>query len=167
MKRAMSALAAAAAVLVTSGGAATAARPAPTEPSLVGSAKLLRAGGHDVRFAFDAHGLGPDARGTFRVTHSSPTADVRFSGTIDCLIVGGPVAVATGVITESSLHEFIGLRRGFTVYDHGRHDRLGYSWLLDPGNTESVPLCVSTAPFETLEKGDFRAVEWLPPQTRP
>ena len=165
IKRAVLALAAAAAVLVTTGGAATASRPKPTEPSLVGSVKTYRAQGDDVRFTFDAHGLGPDARGTFKVSHYLGTEGAWFSGRIDCLAVGGPVAVATGIITASSLKEFIGVRRGFTVYDHGRHDRVGYSWVLDPGSTESVPQCVSAAPFETVESGDFKAVEWLPPQT--
>ena len=167
MKRAILALAAAAAVLVSTGGAASAARPRPTEPSLVGSAKLWRAAGDDVRFAFDAHGLGPDARGTFRVSHYLGKEGGWFSGEIDCLVVGGPVAVATGVIKESSYPEFIGVRRGFTVYDHGRHDRVGYSWVLDPGNTESVPLCASGAPYETVESGDFRTVEWFPPGILP
>jgi hypothetical protein len=164
IKRAFLALAAAAAVLISSGGAATASRPQPTEPSLTGSAKLYRKAGDDIRFRFDAHGLGPDARGTFRIDHYLGDEGGWFSGTIDCLIVGGPVAVATGVITASSFPEFVGVRRGFSVYDHGRHDRVGYSWVLDPGNTESVPKCVSAAPFETVESGNFRAVEWLPPQ---
>jgi hypothetical protein len=170
MKRAALALAAAAAVLVTSGGAASASRPRPTEPtepSLVGSAKTWRAQGDDVRFTFDAHGLGPDARGTFRVSHYLGTEGGWFSGDIDCLVVGGPVAVATGVIKESNFPQFIGVRRGFTVYDHGHHDRVGYSWALDPGGTESVPLCASGAPYETVETGDFRVVEWFPPNVLP
>lgn len=167
MKRAVLALTAAAAVLITSGGAASATRPAPTEPSLVGSATLWRAAGDDIRFTFDAHGLGPDARGTFRVSHYLGTEGAWFSGRIDCLAVGGPVAVATGIITASSLKGFIGVRRGFTVYDHGRHDRVGYSWVIDPGSTESVPLCVSGAPYETVETGDFRTVEWFPPGVLP
>jgi len=167
MKRAILALTAAAALLVTSGGAASAGPTRPTEPSLVGSGKLWRAAGDDIRFTFDAHGLGPDARGTFRVSHYLGTEGGWFSGKIDCLVVGGPVAVATGVITASSYQEFIGVRRGFTVYDHGRHDRLGYSWVFDPGNTESVPLCASNAPFETVETGNFRTVEWFPPDILP
>lgn len=167
MKRAVLALAAAAAVLITSGGAASANPARPTEPSLVGAAKLWRAAGDDIRFTFDAHGLGPEARGTFRVSHYLGGEGGWFSGKIDCLVVGGPVAVATGVITASSFPEFIGVRRGFTVYDHGRHDRLGYSWIFDPGSTESVPLCASNAPFETVESGNFRTVEWFPPDILP
>ncbi|CAM3355920.1 hypothetical protein KIPE111705_04525 [Kibdelosporangium persicum] len=130
----------------------------PTEPSLVGSGTLHRSDGQYVRFTFDAHGLSKDARGTFTIQHDAFWA----RGRIDCLIVGGPVAIATGVITESSQPAFHDVRRGFTVYDHGRHDRLGYSWLFDPGSLESVPECVGMAPFETVERGDFRAVEWLP-----
>jgi hypothetical protein len=37
----------------------------------------------------------------------------------------------------------------------------------EPGNTESVPLCVSGAPYETVESGDFRTVEWFPPGVLP
>lgn len=167
MKRAVLALTAAAAVLISSGGAASAARPRPTEPSLVGSAKMWRASGEDVRFAFDAHGLGPDARGTFRVSHYLGAEGVWFTGRIDCLAVGGPVAIATGVITASNRTALIGVRRGFSVYDHGRRDRVGYSWVLDPGSTESVPMCVSGVPYETVESGDFRTVEWFPPGVLP
>ncbi len=167
MKRAVLALTAAAAVLITSGGAAQAGHKPPTEPSLVGSATLWRKAGDDIRFTFDAHGLGPDARGTFRVSHYLAGEGAWFSGRIDCLAVGGPVAVATGIITASSIPELVGVRRGFTVYDHGRRDRGGYSWVIDPGSTESVPLCVSGAPYETVESGDFRTVEWFPPDVLP
>ncbi|RKR92235.1 hypothetical protein BDK92_6671 [Micromonospora pisi] len=138
--------------------------PEPTEPSLVGAAKTYRADGQDVRFAFDAHGFATAARGTFRVSHYEGGEGGWFSGRIDCLIVAGPVAVATGVVTESSFPEFLGVRKGFTVYDNGRRDRVGYSWALDAGSTESVPLCLSGAPYETLETGNFHVVEWFPPQ---
>ena len=140
------------------------AKPRPTEPSLVGSAKTYRPEGDDVRFTFDAHGLGPDARGTFRVSHYLGAEGGWFSGTVDCLIVGGRTAVVTGVITASSFPELVGVRRGMTVFDDGRRDRVGYSWVLDPGSTESVPKCLSAAPFEWVESGDFKAVEWLPVQ---
>lgn len=144
-------------------GAPASATPAPatagpTEPSLVGSATLNRTDGQQVRFTFDAHGLATDARGTFAIRHDEFWA----RGHVDCLIVGGPVAVATGVITASSEPAFLGVRRGFTVYDHGRRDRLGYSWLFEPESVVSVPPCVSMAPFETVRTGDFRTVEWLP-----
>lgn len=139
--------------------------PKPTEPILVGAARTYRADGQDVRFAFDARGFATAARGTFRVSHYEGDEGGWFSGRIDCLIVAGPVAVATGVVTETSFPEFLGVRKGFTVYDDGRRDQVGYSRALDSGSTESVPLCLSGAPYETLESGDFRVVEWFPTQS--
>ncbi|RZS34477.1 hypothetical protein EV193_109268 [Herbihabitans rhizosphaerae] len=142
------------------------ARPdKPTEPSLVGAVKTYRADGEAVRFRFDAHGLGETARGTFHVSHYSAdhTEGGEFSGTIDCLIVGGPVAIATGMVTKSDQYPgLVGVRRGFSVYDGGRKDRIGYSWVFDPGSLESVPKCLSAAPFEWVEEGNFTTVEWLP-----
>ncbi|MFE0025340.1 hypothetical protein [Amycolatopsis sp. NPDC059021] len=163
-KRALAAVALAA-VATMAGGAAASAGGKPAEPSLVGSVKLARADGDDVRFAIDAHGLGPDARGTFRVSHRSGAASGWFAGKVDCLVVGGPVAVLTGVVTDTNLPELKGLRRGITVYDNGKHDRLGYSWVIEDG--KSVPKCLSSAPFERVESGDFEAVEWFPPAQGP
>ncbi|MGX6601875.1 hypothetical protein ACWKSP_07035 [Micromonosporaceae bacterium Da 78-11] len=138
-------------------------KPAATEASLVGSATLWRAAGDQIRFTFDAHGFGvDDVRGTFGVSHYLNGRGAWFTGDIDCLVVGGNVAVVTGVITASSVPEWIGVRRGMTVFDDGRHDRVGYNWVLDPGSTESAPQCVSGAPYEWVETGDFRTVEWFP-----
>lgn len=88
----------------------------PSEPSLVGSAKMLRKDGQDVRFAVDAHV--PDLKDR---------------------------------------------RVGMTVYDNGGHDRVGYSWGPDRERKFVVPPCMSSAPFERVETGDFKAVEWFPP----
>ncbi|MET7836168.1 hypothetical protein ABZS44_25470 [Micromonospora sediminicola] len=143
---------------------AAAAAPVPaSEPRLVGAGRMDRPAGEDVRFAFDAHGFATLARGTFRVSHYDGGRGGWFAGRIDCLIVAGPVAVATGVVTDSTFPEFVGVRKGFTVYDHGRHDRVGYSWALDETGTESVPLCLSGAPYESVASGDFRVTEWFPP----
>ncbi|MEU5240385.1 hypothetical protein ACH4UR_28515 [Streptomyces lydicus] len=48
------------------------------------------------------------------------------------------------------------------VRDDGRHDRLGYSWVGTDGPwaTKDLPPCVASAPFETLESGDFTVVPW-------
>ncbi|MCQ8773666.1 hypothetical protein [Streptomyces telluris] len=164
-------------VATTSG---TAAAQTKDEPSVVGSAKLQRKPGDDVHFAIDAHGFADKARGTFDVSHRfGKEFDVRFKGRIDCLLTGGPVAVATGVVTEAqvkvapgipmpSAAELKGKRFGFTVLDGGKggkKDRLGYSWAMDGLPVNSVGKCVSSAPFETLEKGDFTAHHWMPPRT--
>ncbi|GAA2587418.1 hypothetical protein GCM10010435_77110 [Winogradskya consettensis] len=161
MRRLIASLAAVGAVFAGAAPAA-AGTASPTEASLVGSATLWRAAGDKIRFTFDAHGFGLDVRGTFRVSHYLGDQGAWMTGTIDCLVVGGDVAVVTGIITASSVPEWVGVRRGMTVYDHGRRDRVGYSWVLDPGSTESVPQCVSGAPYEWVETGDFRAVEWFP-----
>ncbi len=92
----------------------------PAEPSLVGSAKMLRKGGDDVRFAFDAHGLYPNSRGTFRVSHVGEGFSGYFQGIVDCLVVGGPVAVVTGIVKDANVPRLKDRRVGMTVYDHGR-----------------------------------------------
>ncbi|MEV4434385.1 hypothetical protein [Streptomyces sp. NPDC049555] len=158
--------------------AAEAAAAATDEPSLTGAGKLDRRPGDNVHFAIDAHGLGDKARGSFFVSHHID--DVwggYFKGRIDCLLTGGPVAVATGVVTEAhfegkpgtpQLGDLKGKRFGFTVLDGGKgdkggsKDRLGYSWAAQGLPTTGVDLCQSSAPIETLAKGDFTVHHWLP-----
>lgn len=135
----------------------------PTEPSLVGSAKMLRKDGQDVRFAFDAHGLFPESKGIFRVSHVGGGFSAYFKGRIDCLVVGGPVAVVTGIVEDTDVPGLKDRRVGMTVYDNGKRDRLGYSWGPDPEHQQIVPPCLSSATFERVESGDFKAVEWFPP----
>ncbi|MFG3252360.1 hypothetical protein [Streptomyces sp. NPDC048172] len=144
------------------------------EARLVGAAKLFREDGQRVRFSFDARGFGwnelPDgkgtSRGTFRFSHYTPDGkDGAFAeGRIDCLETGGPVATATGVITRTDLKGAKGKRVGFTVYDNGRHDRVGYSWGGGDGDlrTMEVEPCLSAAPYETVEKGDFTVHHKMP-----
>ncbi|MEV4869510.1 hypothetical protein, partial [Streptomyces syringium] len=151
----------------------TAARQTPDGPSLTGSAKLKRQPGDDVHFSFNAHGFAEKARGTFYVSHHmGKDWGGYFKGRIDCLLTGGPVAVATGVVTESHFKAAPGLpqvgdlkgkRFGFTVLDDGKKgDRLGYSWALDGLPEKSVGPCQGSAPFETLEKGNFKVQHWMP-----
>ncbi|GAB3728945.1 hypothetical protein GCM10027598_49830 [Amycolatopsis oliviviridis] len=135
----------------------------PAEPSLVGSAKMLREDSQDVRFAFDAHGLFPESRGTFRVSHAGGGFSAYFRGRVDCLVVGGPVAVVTGIVEDTNVPELKDRRVGMTVYDNGKRDRLGYGWGPDPDRRLVVPPCLSSATFERVETGDFKAVEWFPP----
>lgn len=177
------ALAVCAAAVLTSGASGpaaaagsdtrAAARQAPDEPSLTGSAKLKRKPGDDVHFSFNAHGFAEKARGTFYVSHHmGKDWGGYFKGRIDCLLTGGPVAVATGVVTESHFEAAPGLpqigdlkgkRFGFTVLDDGKKgDRLGYSWALDGLPEKSVGPCQGSAPFETLEKGNFKVHHWMP-----
>lgn len=161
--------------------AATAPVPAPLaagsttgEPSLTGAGKLKRRPGDDVHFAFDARGFADKAGGTFFASHH---VDGKwggyFRGRIDCLLTGGPVAVATGVVTEShftnapgfpEIGDLRGKRFGFTVLDDGKQDRLGYSWAMDGLPKNGVGACQSSAPFETLAKGGFKVRHWMPPR---
>ncbi|MFG2286664.1 hypothetical protein ACGFOU_11490 [Streptomyces sp. NPDC048595] len=177
---ALAACTAAALTLVTPGPAAAvgsgpgAARHTVEEPSLKGSAKLERQPGDNVHFTVDAHGFADQARGTFRVSHHfGKDWGGYFKGRIDCLVTGGPVAVATGIVTEShfknvpgmpQIGELKGKRFGFTVLDSGKNDRLGYSWAMDGVPKKSVGKCLGSAPFETLEKGDFHVDHWMPPR---
>ncbi|MEU9119063.1 hypothetical protein AB0C96_04235 [Streptomyces sp. NPDC048506] len=150
------------------------ARHTVDEPLLKGSAKLKRRPGDDVHFTFDAHGFADKARGTFYVSHHmGPQWGGYFKGRIDCLLTGGPVAVATGVVSEShfrgapgmpAIGDLKGKRFGFTVLDDGKKDRLGYSWALDGLPKNSVGKCQGSAPFETLEKGDYTVHHWMPPR---
>lgn len=140
--------------------------------ALTGAAKLSRTLGDDITFAFDAHLAAAHrddpakATGTFRFSHYLDGEGAWARGRIDCLVTGGKVAVATGVITGSSLPGAKGKRVGFTVHDVGRHDRLGYSWAStgNPAKTKDLPKCVSSAPFEHVMSGtgDYRVLPWQP-----
>jgi hypothetical protein len=142
-------------------GSATPARagdrvPAPRETSLVGAVDLKTVPGVRLHFAFDAHavrGKEKEATGTFLIRHTEGVIDVWQTGTITCLQVGGPVAVASGTVADSNEPALIGRKAGFTVYDHGRRDRLNASW--DMGFTGTPPPCMSTAPTGEIETGNF------------
>lgn len=150
----------------------------PDDPRLTGSAKLRRSDGDDVRFSFDARfrrDETPDkARGTFAFRHIGKTASGWAKGRIDCLVTGGKVAVTSGIVTATDIPGLKGKRVGFSVHDvgkagsahaAGRADRLGYSWAATPGpaSTKDLPRCVSSAPFKTVERGDFTVVPWDEP----
>ncbi|MFI9722256.1 hypothetical protein ACIHFE_21755 [Streptomyces sp. NPDC052396] len=140
------------------------ARP-PKAPSLTGSAKLYRSKGDDIRFSFDAHGFYDQAKGSFRFSHRFPNGVHGFAeGRIDCLLTGGRTAVATGVIVKSDVQGAKGVRVGFTVQDLGGRERLGHSWTSaqDLVATKNLPKCVSSAPYEVVEKGHITVVPWQP-----
>lgn len=169
-----------AAVLVAvSAGAATAASGGGSGPdrereaaALTGTGELYRSAGDDITFAFDAqlaaeHKDNPlKAEGTFRFSHYVDGKGAYAKGSIDCLLTGGKVAVASGTITESDLPGAKGKRVGFTVHDKGRKgDRLGYSWASTgtPVEMDDLPKCVSSAPFEKVKTGGFKVTPWDPP----
>ncbi|GHE67195.1 hypothetical protein GCM10018785_39930 [Streptomyces longispororuber] len=187
------ALAVGAALLLTAGaaGAAVASgedgtRPAPAAEAkpreaaaLTGSAKLFRKTTEDVTFTFDAHLAAKDrkrpdkATGIFRFVHlDRPGGEGGWAkGRIDCLLTGGKVASATGIITESNIKEIKGSRVGFSVHDQGKQDRLGYSWAAigGPDGTKKLTKCTSAAPFEKVKKGtgDFHVLPWKVPYPTP
>ncbi|GAA2460563.1 Repetin [Streptomyces lavendulocolor] len=139
--------------------------------ALTGTAKLYRPAGDDITFTFDAHLAAADngdpeaATGTFTFRHVFPDGtSASAKARVDCLVTGGPVAVVTGVVTESDT-PFTGKRVGVSVHDLGRHDRLGYSWIgSEPEETKKLPKCMSAAPFEKVRSGtgDFRVLPWQP-----
>ncbi|MEU0898605.1 Repetin [Streptomyces massasporeus] len=152
---------------------ATADAPRQREAAaLTGTAKLYRSAGDDITFSFDAHLAAKDkadpskATGTFEFSHYLNGEGARAEVKVDCLLTGGKVAVVSGVVTGSDLPGAEGKRVGVTVHDLGRHDRLGYSWAStgSPVDTEELPKCVSSAPFEKVKKGtgDFMVVPWQP-----
>ncbi|MEV5599603.1 Repetin [Streptomyces sp. NPDC052496] len=191
-RRRLRVLAVPAAALLAAGAAGTAlavpsadaahptARPATAQsaagtqedPRLTGSAKLRRADGDDVRFSFDARfrrDETPDkARGTFAFRHVGKGGSGWAKGRVDCLVTGGKVAVTSGIVTATDIRGLKGKRVGFSVHDvggRGTGDRLGYSWAATagPADTKDLPPCVSSAPFETVERGDFTVVPWDEP----
>ncbi|MGW5617536.1 Repetin [Streptomyces sp. NPDC003877] len=140
--------------------------------ALTGTAKLYRSAGDDITFSFDAHLAAKDgadpmkATGTFSFSHYRNGDGARAEVAVDCLLTGGKVAVVSGIVTESDLAGAEGKRVGVTVHDLGRHDRLGHSWAATgtPAEMDGLPECVSSAPFEKVEKGtgDFTVVPWQP-----
>ncbi|MEV0125425.1 Repetin [Streptomyces sp. NPDC050703] len=196
VRRPVRALAVATALLLTAGTAGVAvaaggdgaddARPAASASAgkraaaaLTGSAKMYRKTTEDVTFTFDARLAAADnkrpdkATGTFEFVHlDRPGGDGGWArGRIDCLVTGGKVATATGIITETSpdarMRSLRGGRVGFSVHDQGRHDRVGYSWGATggPDGTKKLSKCNSVAPFEKVRKGtgDFRVLPWKVP----
>ncbi|TGB14296.1 Repetin [Streptomyces sp. MZ04] len=184
------ALAVGAALLMTAGAAGVAVasgddaastshageRAEPREAAaLTGSAKMYRKTTEDVTFTFDAHlaaknnGDPSKATGTFRFVHlDKPGGEGGWAkGRIDCLMTGGKVATATGIITDTNLKEIKGGRVGFTVHDQGKKDRVGYSWAAvgRPDGTKKLPKCTSSAPHEKVRQGtgDFEVVPWKVP----
>ncbi|MBM7172558.1 Repetin [Streptomyces sp. G44] len=191
-----SALAVGAALLVTAGaaGAAVASGDEASRPTtsaaaphtadeaaereaaaLTGTAKMYRKTTEDVTFTFDAHlaaennGDPSKATGTFRFVHlDKPGGKGGWAkGRIDCLMTGGKVATATGIITATNLKDVKGGRVGFTVHDTGGTDRVGYSWAAvgGPDGTKKLPKCTSSAPHEKVRKGtgDFDVTPWKVP----
>ncbi|MDX2909920.1 hypothetical protein [Streptomyces griseiscabiei] len=140
--------------------------------ALTGTGTLSRVSEEDISFTFDAHLAAEHttdptlATGTFRFSHRLGDESHWAEGRIDCLVTGGKVAVATGVITRTDLPDAKGNRVGFTVHDQGRRDRLGYSWASvgNPEETKDLPKCVSSAPFEKIRggTGNFRVLPWNP-----
>ncbi|MGA4847660.1 Repetin [Streptomyces sp. G5(2025)] len=184
-------LAVGAALLVTAGAAGVAAASGQDEPrpatsaaapqtkreaaALTGSAKMYRKTTEDVTFTFDAHlaaennGDPSKATGTFRFVHlDKPGGKGGWAeGRIDCLMTGGKVATATGIITGTNLKDIKGGRVGFTIHDTGGTDRVGYSWAAvgGPDGTKKLPKCTSSAPHEKVKRGtgDFHVTPWKVP----
>ncbi|GAA1883180.1 hypothetical protein GCM10009837_00860 [Streptomyces durmitorensis] len=154
----------------------TDAQAKPREAAaLTGKAKMYRKTTEDVTFTFDAHlaaknnGDPTKATGTFSFVHlDKPGGEGGWAkGRIDCLMTGGKVATATGIITDTNLKQIKGGRVGFTVHDQGEQDRVGYSWAATgaPDNTKKLTKCTSSAPHEKVKKGtgDFDVVPWKVP----
>lgn len=165
---AATALAACTATALTLGttGPAAAAEAAPRaarhsvdEPSLTGSAKLARQPGDNVHFRINAHGFADKARGTFYVSHHfGKVWGGHFKGRIDCLVTGGPVAVATGIVTESHFKGAPGLPEIGTC---------GASGSASPCWTAARRTGWATAGPWTACRRTASASAWAPPRSRP
>ncbi|QEU95722.1 hypothetical protein [Streptomyces kanamyceticus] len=167
---------AAASAAAAATGAATGEHAKPREAAaLTGSAKMYRKTTEDVTFTFNAHLAAENnndpskATGTFHFVHlDKPGGKGGWAkGRIDCLMTGGKVATATGVIDETNLPGIKDKRVGFTVDDKGkgRQDRVGYSWAAyggTQGQPDTLAKCASSAPYEKVRKGtgDFDVLPW-------
>lgn len=164
-------------LLLTAGltGVAASAPASPPKPregaALTGTAKLHRSAGDDITFSFDVHLAAENkadpmrATGTFEWSHYLNGDGAWAKARVDCLVTGGKVAVVSGIVTDSDLPGAKGTRVGVTVHDLGHRDRLGYSWATTEDlGPKDLPKCVSSAPFEKVEKGtgDFTVVPWRP-----
>ncbi|MEU7190430.1 hypothetical protein [Streptomyces sp. NPDC045369] len=161
--------------------AARSAAHQPDGPRLTGAAKLRRLDGDDVRCSFDARfrrdRTPGDARGTFGFRHVGRTDSGWARGRIDCLVTGGKAATTGGIVTETDIPGLKGERVGFSVRESTTSATpsagaapTGWAtdWAATPGpaTTKDLPRCVSAAPFETVERGDFTVVPWDEPVRR-
>lgn len=125
----------------------------PVGPS--GTGKAVRAAVDDrtVRLDLTAAippGGGPkDVTGDFRFR--APRGAAYVEGTIDCLALGGPVAMATGVVTGSDDPAKLGKPVSFSLED-GSTDRVGWLWSWSDGRT-AIADCRSTVPFHAARPG--------------
>ncbi|WP_350278549.1 hypothetical protein [Kribbella sp. HUAS MG21] len=105
-----------------------------------------------VRFELAARippgGDAKDVSGGFRFVDPASAAYVE--GRIDCLAVGGPVAMATGVVTGSDDPGKVGKPVSFALKD-GAVDRVGWLWSWSGG--QSVVDCRSGVPFRAARPG--------------
>jgi hypothetical protein len=88
-----------------------------------------------------------DVSGGFRFVDRRAAAYVE--GHIDCLAVGGPVAMATGVVTGSDDPAKIGKPVSFSLKD-GAIDRVGWLW---SWSGQPVVDCRSIVPFHAARPG--------------
>ncbi|GAA1542683.1 hypothetical protein GCM10009741_52600 [Kribbella lupini] len=124
---------------------------------LGGTSKTPDFSGDPLRFTVAARIAPGDnalqVKGGFHVTHHKPDGRVvaDFQGRITCLAVGGPVGVATGVVTQSVDPTLVGKPVSFSLKD-GRTDRLGWLWGFTPTD-EPITDCQSITPFYAPDWG--------------
>ena len=124
---------------------------------LGGTSKTPEFSGDPLRFTVAARIAPGDnalqVKGGFHVTHHKPDGRVvaDFQGRITCLAVGGPVGVATGVVTKSADPTLVGKPVSFSLKD-GRTDRLGWLWGFS-STDEPITDCQSITPFYAPDWG--------------
>jgi hypothetical protein len=124
---------------------------------LGGTSKTPQFFGDPLRFTVAARIAPGDnalqVKGGFHVTHHKPDGRVvaDFQGRITCLAVGGPVGIATGVVTKSADPTLVGKPVSFSLKD-GRTDRLGWLWGFS-STDEPITDCQSITPFYAPDWG--------------
>ncbi|WHT15593.1 hypothetical protein N8J89_20825 [Crossiella sp. CA-258035] len=89
---------------------------------------------------------------TFRLAHHYQGQSGWLTATVDCVRVGGPVGVVTGVVdrVHGIGHIAPGDRFSLSVLDRGRRDLVGMAWQAEAAR------CLGPAPSTVITSGDLR-----------
>jgi hypothetical protein len=161
-------------VMAAGAGIQTSARAASPEPARNAESSGVRvsvqgwgrlyypAPDEIIQFTVDAHaknledGSPGAAWGTARISHRRGPVDSWAKVAVDCVATGGPVATITGIVIDASPdnQQWRDTRLGFSVYDGGDSDRVGFTGPRQPGDPP-LRRCVAIAPTFTVTHGGF------------
>lgn len=143
-----------------------------------GSARVayLASPDDEVRFVVDADATFADPHSPFptevsgrvRVSHYVAAGQpepftVWAEVAVDCMMTGGPTATVTGIVVDASpeTRDWLGLRLGFSIYDGGSSDRIGFSGPTQRGEP-LLQKCMAPAATFTVWQGGYTVRDELP-----